>query len=415
MTFATPPNLGESDSSLPPVAWALSGHPGSRRARVAVVAALLAFATVLAGLLAPATADAATTTPVMQAERVSAAGIAAWFRANQPSGYRATVSPETLATYFVAEGRQEGVAGDLAFAQSVLETGWFRWPSHGQVHAGYNNFSGIGACDGGACTVARFRSAQIGVRAQIQHLRAYADPTVTVARLANPLESPRFHLVTPKGKARTWESMGGGNWATDPDYASKILSIYRSMVTHAERNGGLADAPVTLAPAQRFADVWAGHAHREGIETLADRGVVNGCTSSRYCPDTAVTRAQLATILARSLDLPAGAHPFRDAGQTHGASIGALYEAGITAGCGGRNFCPDQPVSRAQLSAMLQRALDLPESSPSFRDVQRNRHRLAIGAVAEAGITTGYRDNTFRPDAVVNRGQVATFVDRATD
>ncbi|MEX2504265.1 MAG: S-layer homology domain-containing protein [Egicoccus sp.] len=414
MTFSTPPNLGLSDSSYPPASCP-AGGPTTPRTRAALVAALLAFATVLGALVSPATAEAAATTPVMQAEKVSAAGIAAWFRANQPGGYRATVSPETLATYFVAEGRAEGVAGDLAFAQSVLETGWFRWPSHGQVHATYNNFSGIGACDGGTCTVAQFRNARIGVRAQIQHLRAYADPTVTVGSLAHPLESPRFHLVTPKGKARTWESMGGGNWATDPDYASKILSIYRSMLTHAERNGGLVGAPVTLAPAQRFVDVWAGHAHREGIETLADRGVVNGCTSSRYCPDTSVTRAQLASILARSLDLPEARHPFRDAGTAHSASIGALYEAGITAGCGGRNFCPDEPVSRAQLSSMLQRALDLPESSPSFRDVQRNRHRLAIGAVADAGITNGYKDDTFRPDDAVNRGQVATFMTRATD
>jgi len=415
VTFATPPHLSMPDSYRTPVFLAASGRQPTRRMRVAVMAALLAFATVVATLLSPAPAEAATTTPVMQREKVSAEGIASWFRANQPSGYRATVSPEVLAQHFVTEGRAEGVAGDLAFAQSVLETGWFRWPSHGQVHATYNNFSGIGACDGGTCTVARFRSAQIGVRAQIQHLRAYADPGVTVATLAHPLESPRFHLVTPKGKARTWEAMGGGNWATDPNYATKILSIYRSMLTHAERNGGLAGAPVTLAPAQRFADVWAGHAHRHGIETLADRGVVNGCTSTRYCPDTSVTRGQLASILARSLDLPAASHPFLDAGREHSASIGALYAAGITSGCGGRNFCPDQPVSRAQVSSMLQRAFDLPESVPPFRDVQGNRHRLAIGAVAEAGITTGYTDNTFRPDEPVNRGQIATFVTRATD
>ncbi|MFA9446035.1 S-layer homology domain-containing protein [Egicoccus sp. AB-alg6-2] len=414
MTFATPPHLSLPDSTSSPVSFGRLGARAPRGVRAALLAALLAFTAVAANVAAPAAAEASTQTPVMQAEKVSAAGIAAWFRASQPSGYRATVSPETLAQYFIEEGRAEGVAGDLAFAQSILETGWFRWPSHGQVHATYNNFSGIGACDGGTCTVAQFRSARIGVRAQIQHLRAYADPNVTVARLAHPLESPRFHLVTPKGKARLWEQMGGGNWATDPQYASKILSIYGSMLAHAERNDGLARS-VTLAPAQRFADVWAGHSHRAGIEGLADLGVVKGCSATRYCPETAVTRAQLATILAKALDLPAGTHPFTDAGPTHSANIGALYAAGITDGCGRRSFCPDQPVSRAQLAAMLQRALELPESAPGFSDVQHNRHRLAIGAVSRAGITTGYEDNTFRPDQAVNRGQVATFVTRALD
>ena len=415
MTFATPPYLSLPDSSPSPVSCRGIGTTGRARWRVAVVAALVVLGALGASLAAaPTAAHAATQTPIMQAEKVSAAGIAAWFRDNQPSGYRATVSPEVLAQHFIEEGRAEGVAGDLAFAQSVLETGWFRWPSHGQVHASYNNFSGIGACDGGTCTVAKFPSAQIGVRGQIHHLRAYADPTVTVAKLANPLESPRFHLVTPKGKAPNWEQMGGGNWATDPDYASKILSIYRSMLTHAERNGGLA-TPMTLAPAQRFADVWAGHAHREGIEELAERGVVRGCTTTRYCPETSVTRGQLATILAKSLDLPAADHPFRDAGVAHSDSIGALYAAGITQGCGGRDFCPDQPVSRGQLATMLQRGLDLAESTPSFSDVRHSAHRDAIGAVADAGITTGYDDNTFRPDLAVNRGQAATFITRAVD
>ncbi|GGI06005.1 hypothetical protein GCM10011354_16940 [Egicoccus halophilus] len=395
-------------SVRPPVSFPMSSAPaptGSRRRSAAALAALLALAVAVGALVAPATAQASTHTPVLQPDRVSAAGIAAWFQASAPAGYRATVSPELLAQYFVEEGRAEGVAGDLAFAQSVLETGWFRWPSHGQVHATYNNFSGIGACDGGTCTVAQFRDARIGVRAQIQHLRAYADPTVTIARLAHPLESPRFHLVTPKGRASTWEQMGSGNWATDPLYASKILSIHRSMLAHAEVNGGLSRP--------RFADVGSGHAHGPAIENLVRRSVVQGCTSTHFCPEAPVTRGQLATILARSLDLPAAPHPFRDAGATHGANIGALYAAGITSGCGPDRFCPDQPVTRAQLATMLQRALGLPDAEPTFTDVRGTRHRLAIGAVAQAGITTGYDDNTFRPDQPVNRAQAATFVTRA--
>ncbi|HEX6311173.1 MAG TPA: hypothetical protein VF152_06070, partial [Acidimicrobiia bacterium] len=44
---------------------------------------------------------------------------------------------------------------------------------------------------------------------------------------------PRFHLVSPKGKAPTWNVMGNGNWATDPAYAGKVLSLYNHMRAHA--------------------------------------------------------------------------------------------------------------------------------------------------------------------------------------
>ncbi|MFA9429711.1 S-layer homology domain-containing protein [Egicoccus sp. AB-alg2] len=415
MTFATPPHLGLPDPAPAPVTY--SRQLPTRRLRAAVLATLVILSSVTAAVTAPPAADASTQTPVMQRDRVSAAQIAAWFRASQPTGsaYRATVSPETLAQLFIEEGRAEGVAGDIAFAQSVLETGWFRWPSHGQVHATYNNFSGIGACDGGTCTVARFRNARIGVRAQIQHLRAYADPNVTVARLAHPLESPRFHLVSPKGKARLWEQMGNGNWATDPQYATKILSIHRSMIVHAERNGGVAAPREAVAkPAARFTDVPLHHAHRTGIERLADRGVVRGCTTTAYCPTAGVTRAQLATILSKALDLPPAANRFRDVSGTHAAGVGALTAAGITKGCAPNRFCPDQKVTREQLASMLQRGLKLPAATPPFRDVQRSVHRDAIGAVSKAGIASGFPDNTFRPRDVVNRGQVATLVDNAT-
>ena len=71
--------------------------------------------------------------------------------------------------------------------------------------------------------------ARTGVRAQIQHLRAYADPTATtcsVPPLHNPCVDPRFHLVLPKGKAPTWNVMGNGNWASASAYAGSILSLH---------------------------------------------------------------------------------------------------------------------------------------------------------------------------------------------
>ena len=75
---------------------------------------------------------------------------------------------------FVDEGNRYLVRGDIAFAQSIVETGWFNFPDYGIVKPQNNNFAGIGACD--SCGNGfQFGSALSGVRAQIQLLRNYAD------------------------------------------------------------------------------------------------------------------------------------------------------------------------------------------------------------------------------------------------
>ena len=182
----------------------------------------------------PRATAAAVPTAVMRPTRLAAEQLAAWFHARSPGGYRATVPVEQLIGHFLDEGAAQGVSPDVAFAQSVLETGYFRFPDAGQVRPGDNNFAGLGAIDdGGGGQVARFPTAQVGVRAQIQHLWAYGDPNARADRTARPLVDPRFNLVQPKGKAPTWDGFGGGNWATDPQYGAKILTIYTDMLDFA--------------------------------------------------------------------------------------------------------------------------------------------------------------------------------------
>jgi hypothetical protein len=369
---------------------------------------LLVLAGLIGTLVVAAPADASSRTPVMQRERVTAAQMAAWFAEHEPSGsrHRASVSIQRLAELYIEEGRAEGVAGDIAFVQGILETGWFRWPS-GQVTPEHNNFAGIGACDGGTCTVARFPSARIGVRAQIQHLRAYADPTVTEARLANPLVSPRFHLVSPKGRAPYWEQFGGGNWATDPAYGEKILRRYAS----------LASSPLVSAAGTRFLDVASHDVHAPAILTVADLGITQGCgTGERFCPRDPVTRAQVATFLTRALDLPTSPSPFPDVGGVHAPSVGALHTAGITKGCAPQRFCPGDGLTRAEMASFLARSLDLPSGRATFADVRpESTHAGAIAALSDHGITEGCAPDRFCPTAVVSRAQMASFLARVVE
>lgn len=205
----------------------------------AAVAGLLVLSAV--GVLGADTATAATTHPVMGRSRVTASDLAAWFRSKGKTS-KATVSIDVLAAHFISEGADEGVAGDLAFAQSIVETGWFTFSA--RVLPSYNNFSGLGAVDGGTGAAA-FSTAELGVRAQIQHLRAYGDPTVTTAKLAHPVIDPRFNLVAPKGKAPTWEQFGNGIWATDPGYAAKVINIHNQILAFA---GNPPTPPTTVPP-----------------------------------------------------------------------------------------------------------------------------------------------------------------------
>jgi hypothetical protein len=184
----------------------------------------------------------------MGASRLSAAQLVAWFNGRQPrpSGeYRATVPVETLAQLYVDEGASEGVAGDIAFIQAVVETGWFRFD--GTVPPWKNNFAGLGAT-GADADAASFTDARTGVRAQIQHLRAYGDPDAyacAVPPLHNGCVDRRFDMVVPKGRASTWAQMGSGNWAASEAYAATILRLYREALSFSDGRSPLA-APSPL-------------------------------------------------------------------------------------------------------------------------------------------------------------------------
>ena len=104
---------------------------------------------------------------------------------------------------------------------------------------------------------------------------------------------------------------------------------------------------------------WAPYTNR-----LADLGVTRGCGTDppRYCPDRPVTRGQMASFLARAFELPAGTAPGRfsdTASSRHAENIDKLAAAGITAGCGQGHYCPDRYVTRAQMATFLARALKL--------------------------------------------------------
>ena len=125
------------------------------------------------------------------------------------------------------EAVAEGVSPELVFVQSMKETGWLGFG--GDVSVSQFNFSGIGAVGGGA-QGASFPDVRTGIRAQVQHLRAYADPNVTTASLANPVVDPRFTYVR-KGAAPVVEYLGiqenpnRTGWAAARGYGDDLVSM----------------------------------------------------------------------------------------------------------------------------------------------------------------------------------------------
>jgi hypothetical protein len=118
------------------------------------------------------------------------------------------------------EGNAEGVNYDIAFCQMCLETGFLRFG--GDVIPQQNNFAGLGSIGGGAET-ASFPSARIGVRAHIQHLKAYAS----LEPLVNEVVDPRFRFIT-RGIAPSIYQLSG-RWSVDLDYGVKILAMMKRL------------------------------------------------------------------------------------------------------------------------------------------------------------------------------------------
>ncbi len=172
-----------------------------------------------------------------------------------------------------------------------------------------------------------------------------------------------------------------------------------------------ADYPVLSV----FGDIWTS-SFVASIQWIYDEGITAGCAPDAYCPKSPVTRGQMASFLARTLDLPATETDYfsDDDGLTHEADINRLAESGITGGCGEGLFCRTDSVSRAQMAAFLVRALDLPSTDTDyFSDDDGESLEGSINALAAAGLTGGCGGGKYCPDASVSREQMAAFLARA--
>lgn len=154
---------------------------------------------------------------IMSRGNTSEVELQLFLRNNNESGL---VNFPDIPKLYREEGNAEGVNYDIAFCQMCLETGFLRFGN--DVRPEQNNFSGLGSIGGGA-EVASFSSAKIGVRAHIQHLKAYAS----LEPLVNEVVDPRFRFIT-RGVAPSIYQLSG-RWSADLDYGTKILAMMKRL------------------------------------------------------------------------------------------------------------------------------------------------------------------------------------------
>ena len=176
-----------------------------------------------------------------------------------------------------------------------------------------------------------------------------------------------------------------------------------------------------------FSDVPEDAYFSEPVAALAAMGVFEGTgCDGGFCPSDPIDRKTMAVWTVRVLDgedpAPVGSGSrFDDVNEIllvwWVPFIERLAALGVTRGCGdGTNFCPNRPVTRAEMAVFLSRAYDLPAGpDPGFSDVPDDAwYGAEVARLAASGITVGCRDGTvFCPGRSTTRGQMATFLWRA--
>lgn len=232
-------------------------------------------------------------TAIMGKAQATAQQMALFCRSKNSTPQLTSCSLEQLAEMFIEEGEAEGVRGDVAFAQSLHETGYFKFG--GIVLPTQNNYAGIGALNGNATgQAASFPDPRTGVRAQIQHLKAYASTEA----LVNECVDPRFSLVA-RGVAPYVEWLGaadnpqGRGWAVPgAGYGANIVKLL----------GQIMAQETPQAPAEPENDGYPEGTpdwQKEGFEILVQRRIINSPDVWKARFDQPIMVGEILAIIGR--------------------------------------------------------------------------------------------------------------------
>ncbi|GEM_PF-6033280 len=199
-------------------------------------------------------------------------------------------------------------------------------------------------------------------------------------RLVPKAMNPLYDDVPATHWAYAWIQEMGASGITSgcaPQlYCPDDSTTRAEMAVFLERGIHGSDFVPPAATGTLFSDVPLTHWAAAWIEQLANDGVTNGCGGGNYCPDAEVDRAQMAVFLLKakygaSYVPPAATGTlFADVPLTHWAAawIEQLANDGVTSGCGGGNYCPQDILSRAQMAVFIVRTFGLSSLAMPLND-----------------------------------------------
>jgi len=241
--------------------------------------------------------------------------------------------------------------------------------------------------------------------------------------------------VTASDATCAWTALPSASWLSATPTAGAGSSPLQITVapnnTGAARSGTVSIGGQTVSfledfTTQIFSDVVPTDYYFDAVDLMATYGITSGCGNGDYCPEEDVTRADMAIFIVRTVyggdnftyqptpyfaDVPANAFGF--------AWIQKLFELGITTGCGGDDFCPNDNVTRAEMAIFIIRARYGENTIfgynpiPIFNDVPTTYFAFEwIQRLAMDSITTGCGPALFCPESPVIRADMAIFIMR---
>jgi hypothetical protein len=183
-----------------------------------------------------------------------------------------------------------------------------------------------------------------------------------------------------------------------------------------------------IGPPAVFGDVPSTQSYWPHVQGLYAAEITAGCAAGSFCPNSLVTRAEMAAFLVRGMrgpdfTPPAATGIFSDVPTSFWGApwIEQLYRDGLTAGCGTNplRYCPSNTVSRAEIAVFLLKAYyrsgsyTPPPANGDFADVPVSSWAAPwIEQLAAVGITAGCGGNNYCPSSAVTRWQMAIFLVR---
>jgi hypothetical protein len=261
---------------------------------------------------------------------------------------------------------------------------------------------------------------------------SFTQPGTTVDSTAQTLS------VAVTAGSCSWPAVSNVSWMTvttpSLETGNATVSIQVTVNnTNATRTGTVTIGVNTYTVTQRqtaavFADVGVTDPFFDAVNLMSSMSITTGCSTNplSYCPNANVSRGQMAVFIVRAVmggdNFSYSAAPyFNDVGtgNIYYRWIQKMRELGITTGCGTNLFCPNDPVTRAQMAVFVIRARYGADaaftysSTPLFTDVgAANTYFPWIQKMDQVGITTGCGAGLYCPDGLVTRAQMAVFVVR---